>query len=212
LGSSFWERVDRLTALRRAEQAQMQAYVDLPFGEHMGFLIRALDGDPCTVTPPPLPPPPSHVDPTLVREAIAFLRRTSIPIEPRKKWPTAGLPSYHINGCIPETRQPEEGRAPCMWRDAGWGRLLYEGKYHYNHFADELVSACVEMVRSWQPRPAPEWVTCIPSLRRPQLVPAFSQRLAKALDLPFHAVLERVAERPEQKTMANSVQQARNLD
>jgi ATP-dependent DNA helicase RecQ len=32
------------------------------------------------------------------------------------------------------------------------------------------------------------------------------------LNLPFHAVLEKTDDRPEQKTMANSIQQARNID
>ena len=46
LSESFWERVERLTELRRQELAQMQEYVSLTSG-HMEFLIRALDGDPC---------------------------------------------------------------------------------------------------------------------------------------------------------------------
>jgi hypothetical protein len=36
----------------------------------------------------------------LVREAIEFLRRTSLPIEPRKKWPDGGMPQYGIKGFI----------------------------------------------------------------------------------------------------------------
>ncbi len=43
LSDAFWERSDRLTALRRNELEQMQQYVGLPFGAHMGFLIDALD-------------------------------------------------------------------------------------------------------------------------------------------------------------------------
>ena len=39
LSDTFWERVDRLTALRREEQRQMQEYVALDSG-HMDFLIR----------------------------------------------------------------------------------------------------------------------------------------------------------------------------
>lgn len=71
---------------------------------------------------------------------------------------------------------------------------------------------CVRLVREWNPQPAPGWVTCIPSLRHPDLVPDFAQRLAAALTFPFHAVLERTDDRPEQKTMANNTQQARNVD
>ena len=52
----------------------------------------------------------------------------------------------------------------------------------------------------------------MPSLRHPDLVPDFARRLAEVLTLPFHLVLEKTGGRPEQKTMANSTQQARNLD
>jgi ATP-dependent DNA helicase RecQ len=87
-----------------------------------------------------------------------------------------------------------------------------EGKYRQGRFPDDLVAACAEMVRGWDPRPAPEWVTCVPSLRHRDLVPDFAARLAAALGLPFRAALARIADRPEQKSMANSVQQARNVD
>lgn len=87
LSEAFWDRAERLTALRRDEHQQMQDYVSLPFGEHMGFLIGALDGDPSVVTEPALPPLPATVDTELVKAAVEFLRRTSLPIEPRKKWP-----------------------------------------------------------------------------------------------------------------------------
>ncbi len=40
----------------------------------------------------------------------------------------------------------------------------------------------------------------------------FARRLAAALRLPFVEALCRTDARPEQKTMANSAQQARNLD
>jgi ATP-dependent DNA helicase RecQ len=58
----------------------------------------------------------------------------------------------------------------------------------------------------------PRWVTSIPSLRHPNLVSDFAQRLAQALRLPFQQVLKKTEVRPEQKMMQNSLQQARNLD
>ena len=74
------------------------------------------------------------------------------------------------------------------------------------------MEACLRLVREWNPQPAPAWVTSIPSLRHPDLVPDFARRLAAALNLLFDAVLEKTDNRPEQKTMANSTQQARNID
>jgi ATP-dependent DNA helicase RecQ len=212
LSEAFWERAERLTALRRDEHQQMQEYVSLPFGEHMGFLIRALDGDPSLVTPPALPPLPADVDEALVRDAIEFLRRTSLPIEPRKKWPDGGMPQYGVKGVIAPGHQAQPGKALCVWGDAGWGGLVRRGKYHDGKFADDLVGACVKMVREWNPQPKPTWVTCVPSLRHPDLVPNFAKRLAAALGLPFHMVIAKTDDRPEQKTMANSTQQARNID
>ncbi len=178
----------------------------------MGFLIGALDGDPSVVTQPALPALPTGVNEALVRDAIAFLRRTSLPIEPRKKWPDGGMPQYSVKGFIAAGCQAQPGKALCVWGDAGWGGLVRQGKYHDSKFADDLVGACVKMVREWDPQPKPTWVTCVPSLRHPDLVPNFAKRLAAALGLPFHMVMAKTDNRPEQKTMANSTQQARNID
>ena len=212
LSEAFWDRAERLTVLRRDEHQQMQDYVSLPFGEHMGFLIGALDGDPSVVTEPALPPLPATVNTELVKAAVEFLRRTSLPIEPRKKWPDGGMPQYGVKGFIAPAHQAESGKALCVWGDAGWGGLVRQGKYHDGYFSDDLVAACVKMIQEWNPQPSPTWMTCVPSLRHPELVPNFAQRLAAALGLPFHMVIAKTDARPEQKTMANSTQQARNID
>ncbi len=99
-----------------------------------------------------------------------------------------------------------------MWDDAVGGDSVRLGKYHYGRFSDDLVEACRQLFEQWGPDPVPVWVTCVPSRRHPDLVPDFSRRLAKALGLPFKPVLERTEDRPEQKTMANSTQQALNVD
>ncbi|HEV7669500.1 MAG TPA: DEAD/DEAH box helicase [Thermoanaerobaculia bacterium] len=211
LSATFWERAERLTALRHEEQRQMAEYVALTCG-HMEFLVLALDGDPGSVTDPPLSPLPASAEPSLVREAEVFLRRTHLTIEPRRMWPTGGLPRMKLTGKIAAALQAEEGRALCTWGDAGWGRLVREGKYRAGRFSDELIEACVELVHDWSPEPSPEWVTSIASRRHPHLVPDLAQRIAAALDLPFAETLNRIDDRPEQKTMANSAQQARNVD
>jgi ATP-dependent DNA helicase RecQ len=211
LSEAFWERAQRLTDLRRYEQRQMQEYVSLTSG-HMEFLIRALDGDPGTIRPLALPPLPTNTEPALVREATTFLRRTSLPIELRKQWPAGGMPQYRLSGRIATNLQAQPGKALCIWGDAGWGGLVRQGKYHDRRFADDLVTACVSMIQEWNPQPALAWVACIPSLRHLNLVPNFARQLAVALKLPFHMVLKKTDDRPEQKTMANSIQQAHNID
>jgi len=211
LREEFWERADRLTRLRREEQRQMREYVQLERG-HMEFLIRTLDGDPGRAQSPALPLLPTAAGPGLVRAAVTFLRRTSLPIDPRSRWPTGGMPQYDTRGLIPPEHRAEFGRALCIWGDAGWGGLVHQGKYHYGQFSDELVRACASLVRQWSPQPAPTWITCIPSRRHPNLVPDFAERLALQLGLPFHRSLEQVEDRAEQKSMANGTQQARNVD
>ena len=211
LSGGFWERAERLTDLRHEEQHHMQEYVRLESG-HMEFLIQALDGDPGTVRPTDLPPLPTEVEPGLLQEAVTFLRRTSLPIEPRKKWPAGGLPRYEVRGSIPSEHRSETGKALCIWGDAGRGGLVRRGKYRDGRFADDLVRACAALMAQWTPQPAPEWVTCIPSRRHPDLVPDFADRLATEMGLPFHRSLSKVEDRAEQKSMANSVQQARNVD
>lgn len=212
LSDDFWKRAEWLTALRQEEHKQMQDFVDLPFGKHMGFLIDALDGDPQLVTAPKLPPLSTTIDPDLVKEAVAYLQRTSLPIEPRKRWPNGGLPMYGLSGNIGPEYQAEPGKSLCVWGDAGWGGLVRHGKYRDGHFSDELVEACVEMIHEWNPQPAPTWVTSIPSRRHPELVPDFANRLANKLGLTFHMVIAKTDDRPEQKTMENSTHQARNVD
>jgi len=211
LSEEFWTRAEQLTKLRHDEQQQMQEYVKLDKG-HMEYLIEALDGDPSLVISPDLPPLPTVPDPALIMEATALLKRTSLPIEPRKRWPDYGLPQLGVKRNIKPEHQSEEGRVLCVWGDSGWGNLVRQGKYHDKHFDDELVEACVNMVQEWNPTPQPTWVTCIPSRRHPDLVPNFAQRLAKSLDIPFYNILEKTDDRQEQKSMANSSQQARNVD
>ena len=201
LSESFWQRAQRLTELRRVEQKQMQNYVGLSSG-HMAFLIRALDGESSDFTPPDLPDLPTSVKPQRVRDAVVFLRRTSVPIEPRRRWPPGNQ--------IDVSHQLRPGKALCVWGDAGWGYLVRQGKYRDDHFSDELVTACIHLVEEWQPDPFPQWVTAIPSHRHPELVPDFAQRLAAKLQLPFIKAVVTNENRPEQKTMENSDKQARN--
>lgn len=210
------KHVEAITAIRRDEQAQMQAYMGHT-GCLMEFLSRALD-DPhagrcgkCAgcVGRPLLNPDYDH---DLANRAAIFLKRSHQPLKPRKLWPAGALPTYAFAGKIGDVLCAQEGRALSLWRDAGWGRMVAAGKYEKDYFDDELVGACVEMLGEWKPEPAPQWVACIPSLNRPTLVPDFARRLAEALKLPFHACLQKAKANPPQKEMQNSFQQAHNLD
>jgi len=209
-------KVEQLTTLRRAEQERMHAYLKTT-DCLMAFLARELDDpDPracgrcasCAGGPIVSPEYP----PALASEAATFLRRTDQPIEPRRRWPGDALQSCGWHGNIAAELRAEEGRALCIWGDAGWGELVRRGKQIDGRFDDELVAGLVELVRErWRPAPRPTWATCVPSLTHLDLVPDVARRLAAALGLPFVPALRKTRPTDSQKRMQNSFQQARNL-
>lgn len=210
------QKVEKLTEIRRQEQARMLNYMQSQQCL-MAFLATELD-DPnptacgkCAVClGKPLLPVTSSLD--IVNQAILYLRRSDQIIEPRKKWPTQAFTQYPFSGNIKNNLQAVEGRALSLWGDAGWGELVKQGKYTNNYFDDALVQGTVEMIQRWKPQPFPTWITCVPSLNHPELVPNFAQRLAAKLGLPFKPVVRKLRQTRLQKQMSNSYQQAHNLD
>jgi ATP-dependent DNA helicase RecQ len=222
-------RSEQVTRNRRAELDQIKRYVDHD-GCLMEFLARALD-DPsprrcgncmnCT----------GHtkrqaVSAELVHKAVEFLRGDTVTIEPRQQWPSAALAQVQEwmpqavavskkgkpKIIIPKELRPEQGRALCIYGDAGWGRIVAQGKYDALQFSDELVQAAATLIRDrWQLDPFPEWLTCVPSKRHPLLVSDFARRLAVQLGISFLPVIEKTRETEPQKRMENSTQQVRNV-
>lgn len=208
--------VQHLTRVRRAEQAQMDAYRQHT-GCLMEFLARTLDdpgAQPCGQCAPCRDQPQAlrEVPEDRVRQAVAFLRQCHLTIEPRVQWLRAALPAYGWQGRVGADRRAEPGRALCLLGDWGWGNLVHEGKYRDGIFNEELVTALADVVRQWNPSPAPTWLTCVPSLSRPQLVRSLAERLAQRLHLPFLPIVRRVRTTRPQKEMENSWQQLHNLD
>lgn len=205
-------RAERVTAQRRFELGQMRDYVAYQ-GCLMEFLARALDdptasacGRCANCTGKGLP---DSVTRAVVAQAVSFLKGAQLDIQPRKQWPVGAFPDR--KGNIPEAERAQPGRALSIYGDAGWGHIVARDKYASGRFGDDLVDAAVHAIEEWAPSPFPMWVTAIPSLRRPRLVPEFAERLAHRLHLPFVMVLSKVADTPEQKTMLNSAYQARNV-
>lgn len=200
-------RVEAVTAQRRREQERMRAYLESQ-SCLMEFLRRELDDPEAThcgrcsrCTGAPLLS--TAVDRDLAREAARFLREQSFDLEPRKKWPNGKN--------IPKELQTEYGRVLALYGDGGWGTLVKEQKI-LGTFGDDLVDAVVEMLRKRPFEPTPEWVSCVPSTRRPELVPAFAGRVAQRLRLPFHPVVVKTRETAPQKEMDNSAQQYANVE
>ncbi len=206
------ERIEHVTALRRAEQSQMQTYM-AHTGCLMEFLQRALDDthpQPCgrcaNCRNKGLP---KNIPHELVIEAEAYLKGASISITPRHMLPAGIFPDHKRK--IPPELLNETGRSLCYYGDAGWGTLVRSGKYEQNHFSDELVEAVAHLIGEWKPEPFPVWMTAIPSRRHPELVRRFAERLSTRIRIPFHPVLVRISDAPQQKTMQNSSMQANNV-
>lgn len=208
------ERIERINGLRRQEQERMRAYM-ASRDCLMRFLAEELS-DPSAAACGKCVNcrgwllSESYPEET-VQAAVRFLDGLDKPIQPRRMWP-AGLEQSGMRGRIPAEHQPAEGRALCHWGDPGFGDLVRAGKQRTGNFDDRLVDAACRLIAGrWKPDPFPAWVTCVPSRRRPMLVPDFARRLAGKLGLPFVECVYRMRDTEPQKTRENSFQQVQNL-
>jgi ATP-dependent DNA helicase RecQ len=223
-------RAEQVTQLRRAELEEMRRYVNHT-GCLMEFLARALD-DPaparcgkcmnCAGQTTRRAPPGE-----LLQQAVEFLRGDALVLEPRERWPAPlledlqkALPNaverYADSGrpktIIPANLRAAEGRALCIYGDAGWGGEVARGKYEAGLFSDALVEGAVRLIRGiWRPDPPPEWITAVPSLTHPALISDFARRLAEKLGVPFLPVIHKRRENRPQKEMQSGALQLRNV-
>ena len=210
------ERIEHLTRQREIEWREMQGYIDSE-GCLMAYLRHALD-DPetedcgrCAVCLGE-PVVGTDVNRTLAIAAAQYLKHAEMPFKPKKQVAAGAFEIYGFRGNLPAELQAQEGRILSRWGDSGWGGLV-AGDKHTGHFRDELVGAVAEMLEQrWQPNPAPQWVTCVPSLKHPTLVPDFAQRLAARLGLLFVDAIHKVIDNEPQKNQQNRFHQCRNLD
>ena len=208
------DRIAGITQLRKFEVEEMKIYLNYS-GCLMEFLQYSLND----------PSPTAcgicancrkrgfsiSIDKNLLNEADNYLKREKIEIFPRKRW-ASGLVLSNQGLIIPNLLQNCVGRALCYYGDGLWGKLVKEGKYQDGHFSEELIAASAQLIKAeWQLDPYPGWVTSIPSHRHPMLVSDFARALAKALEIPFYEVFQRVSNPPEQKNMENNLFQSKNV-
>jgi ATP-dependent DNA helicase RecQ len=198
------KRVQAVTADRRLEQDQMTIYAVGGICR-MEFLTTVLDD------PDPQPCGMCDLcsgerfvvalDESLVAEAERFVRCGFVVIEPRRR---------KLNHTLGDELRLERGRALCLWNDAGWGKLVADGK-RGGHFDDRLISALADMVREWVPDPMPTWVTYVPSLRHPGLVADLACRFAEMVGLPVVPLVGKLRETQPQKGQQNASHQEANV-
>ncbi len=209
-------KIERLTQQRLTEWQEIVAYIESSTCL-MTFLARALDDkkpQTCGKCAACIGKPvvPTTYANTRAIEATRYLRQADFPLICNKQVAANAFPLYGFRGNFAPNLRAEEGRILSRWGDAGWGRSVAEDK-RAGHFRDELVDAMVEMIQvRWKPSPAPTWVTCVPSLARPTLVPDFARRLATKLGLPFVDAVVKVHKNEPQKIQQNRFYQCKNLD
>lgn len=210
------EKIRRLTGKREEEWKELKRYIHCDTCL-MAFLEEALDdpeAKPCGKCANCRQAPlfPGEAGQELAIRAGYFLKHAEMPLKTKVRIPSGAFETYQLRGNLPEELRAEEGRILCKWNDAGWGRMVAEDK-HGNRFRDELLDPLVEMLRDrWKPDPAPAWVTCIPSLEHPELVPDFARRLAERLGVPFVDAIRKIRQNEEQKLQQNTFHRCRNLD
>lgn len=153
---------------------------------------------------------PLEIDQEILYRAEEFLKEAFYIIKPRKQWPKDEKVEGTLN--IPDKFQMEEGLVLSNYGDAGWGRTVSKEKYIYGNFSDSLVEASAKLLRSFVKENQIVYLTSIPSIRHPNLVLNFAERLAKRLNLIYIDTLEKIKNVSQQKELNNSYLQYENAD
>jgi ATP-dependent DNA helicase RecQ len=180
------ERYERIAAAREAEQQSMLTY------QHdstcrMEMLQRDLDD----VTAAPCgrcdncvgPWFPTGVDSSATQTASGTLDKVGVEIEPRAQWPTgAERLGVEAKGKIAVDDRAEAGRAVARLTHLGGGgvlRELFAAGAPDGPISDELLGACVRVLKDWGWAERPAAVVSIPSRSRPQLVDSMARGIAR---------------------------------
>ncbi|KAI4446213.1 ATP-dependent RNA helicase DbpA [Eubacterium plexicaudatum ASF492] len=213
----FWkpdmEKSREITAIRRNELEQMTDFAGTG-SCYMKYIAGVLDDSrakACGTCSNCLNRPivSEELRQNTLLKAQSFIKEDFHEIDPRKQWPSGVL----VDGKnrIPKEFLCETGRVLSYYGDAGWGRLVAEGKYRDHHFDDQLVEAAAGLLTDFVEEHEIRWVTGIPSLRRPALVPEFARRLAAQLHLNYAQVIEKVKDTRCQKELNTSFLQYENV-
>ena len=210
-----YSKIQSLIRQREAEWNQIKQYIEHK-GCLMEFLVNALDDEnqlkcgKCSscVGKPALK---TGINKDLELSAIRFLSNSEIPLKCKTTIPKDAFPEYGFFEEFNKELQAEPGMILSTWGKPTWGKYVLQGKRN-GFFNYQLVDAVVRLYGRWLPQPAPKWVTCIPSLSKPHLVPNFAERLSTKLGLPFRPVINKVKDNPPQKVQENSFYQCKNLD
>ena len=112
---------------------------------------------------------------------------------------------------IQENFRPEVGRSLCYYNDPGYGKMIKEDKYSNYRIRDELIEGCKYLVNNWAEIKEYDFkIVYIPSIKRPNFVKDFAEKLALKLSVDCINALIRTDFGSEQKECINSEHQMEN--
>jgi ATP-dependent DNA helicase RecQ len=122
-----------------------------------------------------------------VRAAVLHLRSQTVPLEPRKMWPS-GAPR---RGKIAEAVRAEPGRALALAEDPAWLDAVTSALSGDQPVSTEVLDGLVAVLGKWGwPVGRPTWVTWVPSRSHPTMLEDLAARLATlgrmAVAAPLH--------------------------
>jgi ATP-dependent DNA helicase RecQ len=151
----------------------------------------------------------TEISQTEFDRAKKFIKEDYNIIKPRKQWPDK---ECYGELKIPSEMQNQQGLVLSNYGDAGWGRMVSRNKYQDNYFCDELVEASAELLEPFIIENEIKCITCVTSVRRPELVKNFAERLANKLGLEFFVGIKKDKDTVCQKELNNSQKQWKNVD
>lgn len=138
-----------------------------------------------------------------INNTLGFINALEQPIEPRKRWP-----SKDFFGTTIISNQLLEGLCLSKYHDVGYGKLVKDGKYKDQRFADELVGKSTSVLKEIIKKYNIKYITNVPSLRS-NIVEDFTKRLAEGLKIEYVDALLKIGTN-QQKNMNNSYHQCKN--
>ncbi|MCW2768715.1 MAG: recombinase RecQ [Aeromicrobium sp.] len=200
------ERYERIAEARSVEAQSMLTY-ERSTTCRMEMLQSDLDDptaspcgrcDNCTA-----PWFPTGVDATAAATASSTLDRVGVEIDPRGQWPKGSV----ATGNIAKDERAEPGRAVARLTDLGWGgvmRQLFAAGAPDVPVTDDLLGACVRVLKDWGWEQRPAAVVSIPSRSKPQLVDTLARGIARIGRLEDLGSLDLVGDGPTGEPGGNS--------
>lgn len=200
------ERIERVRDARLAEHQAMRDYA-ITADCRMLFLRKSLDDNDATACGRCDNCAGKRYDrrpkKSTVGQALSFIRRRPIEIEPRKMW------VGHRRGRI--AKPLETGRALCYLTDPGWGDELLASTSTGKRIGDDLVTASASLIKDWLPDFRGS-IVYVPSSDACDPVRDLATRIASSLGIRVHDSVTKTRATEPQSTKENSAQQLLNVD